>query len=124
MMHKPVKKTKSQNLDKKFFPQNLRRHPSRDPGADLNHAFEDELHTTLVKSAAEPCTSVANSSGSLAVANCSSYSTLGVRVDAVQIPDVVVLMEQWIERREHCHYVAVTGMHGVTEAQHDAGFKH
>jgi N-acetylglucosaminyldiphosphoundecaprenol N-acetyl-beta-D-mannosaminyltransferase len=33
-------------------------------------------------------------------------------------------MEQWIERREHCHYVAVTGMHGVTEAQHDAGFKH
>jgi N-acetylglucosaminyldiphosphoundecaprenol N-acetyl-beta-D-mannosaminyltransferase len=68
-------------------------------------------------------TSVANGSGRT-VANCSSYTALGVRVDAVQIPDVIAMMEQWIEKREHCHYVAVTGMHGVTEAQHDAGFKH
>jgi N-acetylglucosaminyldiphosphoundecaprenol N-acetyl-beta-D-mannosaminyltransferase len=67
---------------------------------------------------------VADSPGSATVANCPSFSTLGVRVDALQIPDVVALIEQWIESPQQCRYVAVTGMHGVTEAQHDASFKH
>lgn len=48
---------------------------------------------------------------------------LGVRVDAVQISDVIVRIEQWIEKRDGCRYIAVTGMHGVTEAQHDPAFK-
>src|ERR1700687_1826818 len=48
---------------------------------------------------------------------------LGVRVDAVQIPEVVARMEEWIARREGCQYIAVTGMHGVAEAQHDGKFK-
>jgi N-acetylglucosaminyldiphosphoundecaprenol N-acetyl-beta-D-mannosaminyltransferase len=52
-----------------------------------------------------------------------SYSTLGVRVDVVQIPDVIERMQQWIDRREACHWIAVTGMHGVMEAQHDSAFK-
>src|ERR1700682_6700944 len=52
-----------------------------------------------------------------------SFSLLGVRVDAVQIPDAVRRMEEWIARRDGCRYIAVAGMHGVTEAQHDAGFK-
>jgi N-acetylglucosaminyldiphosphoundecaprenol N-acetyl-beta-D-mannosaminyltransferase len=52
-----------------------------------------------------------------------SYSTLGVRVDAVQIPDVVAQMQEWIERRQGCRYIAVTGMHGVMEAQHNSAFK-
>lgn len=52
-----------------------------------------------------------------------SFKVLGVRVDAAQIPDVVNQLENWIDRRERCHYVAVTGMHGVTEALHDAGFR-
>src|SRR5258707_9892224 len=52
-----------------------------------------------------------------------SFSVLGVRVDAVQIPEVVARMEEWIARRERCRYIAVTGMHGVTEAQHHAQFK-
>lgn len=52
-----------------------------------------------------------------------SYSTLGVRVDAVQIPDVIEQMQQWINRREACHWIAVTGMHGVMEAQHNSEFK-
>jgi N-acetylglucosaminyldiphosphoundecaprenol N-acetyl-beta-D-mannosaminyltransferase len=52
-----------------------------------------------------------------------NYSVLGVRVDAVQIPDVIARMEEWIARREGCRFVAVTGMHGVTEAQHNAEFK-
>jgi N-acetylglucosaminyldiphosphoundecaprenol N-acetyl-beta-D-mannosaminyltransferase len=48
---------------------------------------------------------------------------LGVRVDSVQIDDVVERMEAWIARREGCRYIAVTGMHGVMEAQHDEVFK-
>jgi N-acetylglucosaminyldiphosphoundecaprenol N-acetyl-beta-D-mannosaminyltransferase len=66
---------------------------------------------------------VSQVSEGLLVSNNSSYSTLGVRVDAIQIPEVVTLMEQWIDKRDYCHYVAVTGMHGVTEAQHDPEFK-
>lgn len=52
-----------------------------------------------------------------------SFKVLGVRVDAVQIPDVVDQMERWIQERRGSHYVAVTGMHGVTEAQRDSAFK-
>jgi N-acetylglucosaminyldiphosphoundecaprenol N-acetyl-beta-D-mannosaminyltransferase len=51
------------------------------------------------------------------------YSVLGVRVDAVQVPDVIAKMEHWIARREGCNYIAVTGMHGVTEAQHHPQFR-
>src|SRR5258708_22516767 len=28
-------------------------------------------------------------------------------------------MQDWIARRDACRYIAVTGMHGVTEAKHD-----
>jgi N-acetylglucosaminyldiphosphoundecaprenol N-acetyl-beta-D-mannosaminyltransferase len=52
-----------------------------------------------------------------------SFRVLGVRVHAVQIPDAVARMEDWIAQRDGCRYVAVTGMHGVTEAQHDSEFK-
>jgi N-acetylglucosaminyldiphosphoundecaprenol N-acetyl-beta-D-mannosaminyltransferase len=52
-----------------------------------------------------------------------SYRVLGVRVDVVQIPEVISRMEEWIERRNGCRYIAVTGMHGVMEAQHDLKFK-
>src|SRR5258705_5260493 len=52
-----------------------------------------------------------------------SFRVLGVRVDAVQIADVMRRMEDWIAQRGSCQYIAVTGMHGVTEAQHDAEFK-
>lgn len=51
------------------------------------------------------------------------FYVLGVRVDAVQIPEVVARMEEWIARQDGCRYVAVTGMHGVMEAQHDGEFK-
>ena len=51
------------------------------------------------------------------------FKVLGVRVDAVQIPEVVSLMERWIEERAAVHYIAVTGMHGVMEAQHSPGFR-
>ena len=47
------------------------------------------------------------------------YLVLGTRVNAVQIPDVITQMQDWIARRDACRYIAVTGMHGVTEAKHD-----
>jgi N-acetylglucosaminyldiphosphoundecaprenol N-acetyl-beta-D-mannosaminyltransferase len=52
-----------------------------------------------------------------------SYSVLGVRVNALQIPGVVSRMEYWIARRRKCHYVAVTNMHSLMRAQHSTGFK-
>lgn len=51
------------------------------------------------------------------------FHVLGVRVNAVQIPDVITRMEHWIAQNDRCHFIAVTGMHGVTEAQHDVIFK-
>jgi N-acetylglucosaminyldiphosphoundecaprenol N-acetyl-beta-D-mannosaminyltransferase len=51
------------------------------------------------------------------------FKVLGVRVNAVQIPDVVAQMECWVTERKECHFIAVTGMHGVTEAQNDPSFK-
>jgi N-acetylglucosaminyldiphosphoundecaprenol N-acetyl-beta-D-mannosaminyltransferase len=52
-----------------------------------------------------------------------SFRVLGVRVDAIQIPDTVAAMERWIlEGRTGC-YVAVTGMHGITVARQDLRFR-
>ncbi|HXA56986.1 MAG TPA: WecB/TagA/CpsF family glycosyltransferase [Candidatus Acidoferrum sp.] len=51
------------------------------------------------------------------------FRVLGVNVDAVQIPEVIARMESWIAERGASHFIAVTGMHGVTEAQRDPGFK-
>jgi exopolysaccharide biosynthesis WecB/TagA/CpsF family protein len=51
------------------------------------------------------------------------FDVLGVRVNAIQIPEVIEAMRQWIEERKRCHAIAVTGMHGVMEAQHDRAFK-
>lgn len=59
----------------------------------------------------------------VAVCPLPSFRLLGVRVHAVQIPDAIARMEEWIRDRDGCHYVAVTGMHGVMEAQHDTQFK-
>jgi N-acetylglucosaminyldiphosphoundecaprenol N-acetyl-beta-D-mannosaminyltransferase len=44
-------------------------------------------------------------------------------VDAVQIPEAITRMTEWIEQRQLGNYVAVTGMHGVMEAQRSAAFK-
>lgn len=49
---------------------------------------------------------------------------LGTRVHMVQIPDVIAVMEHWIANEPHrCHYLVVTGMHGVMEGHKDEGFK-
>lgn len=51
------------------------------------------------------------------------FHVLGVRVDAVQIADVVDQMKEWIHEKSGCHSIAATGMNGLVEAQHDPGFK-
>jgi len=48
---------------------------------------------------------------------------LGVRVDAVQIADTIEILQSWIASRDACHYVAVTGMHGVSESLSDPAFR-
>lgn len=53
-----------------------------------------------------------------------NYNVLGVRIDAVQIPDVISQMESWIQDPSGSNFIAVTGMHGTTEAQRDPSFKH
>jgi N-acetylglucosaminyldiphosphoundecaprenol N-acetyl-beta-D-mannosaminyltransferase len=71
-----------------------------------------------------PLETITENPGESKVNLCQAYyKVLGVRVDAVQIPDVIARMEEWIARRDGCRFVAVTGMHGVTEAQHDPKFK-
>jgi N-acetylglucosaminyldiphosphoundecaprenol N-acetyl-beta-D-mannosaminyltransferase len=51
------------------------------------------------------------------------FEVLGTRIDAVQIPDVIAQMERWIFERGSPRYIAVTGMHGVTEAESNSGFR-
>ena len=51
------------------------------------------------------------------------FPVLGVKVDAVQIPDTIAILKDWIESRDGCHYVAVTGMHGISEAVSDPKFR-
>lgn len=51
------------------------------------------------------------------------FRVLGVRVDAIQINQTISVIENWIRERSCTRYVAVTGMHGVMEAQEDALFK-
>jgi N-acetylglucosaminyldiphosphoundecaprenol N-acetyl-beta-D-mannosaminyltransferase len=48
---------------------------------------------------------------------------LGVEVDAVQIPQVIARMEQWIAERRECHYVTLTNVHAVMEAYRVSRFK-
>lgn len=57
----------------------------------------------------------------------SRFPVLGVGVNAVQIPQVIQILENWIDESatlegRPSRYVAVTGMHGVSEAQHDNYF--
>jgi N-acetylglucosaminyldiphosphoundecaprenol N-acetyl-beta-D-mannosaminyltransferase len=60
---------------------------------------------------------------SLAHPESASYRILGVRVDAVQIPDVISRMESWIAHRDACRFIAVTDMHSLMQAQRAASFR-
>jgi N-acetylglucosaminyldiphosphoundecaprenol N-acetyl-beta-D-mannosaminyltransferase len=52
-----------------------------------------------------------------------SFPVLGVRVHAVQINDIIRIVEQWVCQRGAAQYIAVTGMHGISEAQEDSLFR-
>ncbi len=51
------------------------------------------------------------------------FKVLGVRVDAVQIPDAIARVESWIAERGPSRWVAVTGMHGISESRRDSKFR-
>jgi len=51
------------------------------------------------------------------------YKVLGVRVDAVKMPEVIAQIQQWIAAGVRGKYVAVTGMHGVSESLRDPGLR-
>ncbi len=44
-------------------------------------------------------------------------------MNAVQIPDIITVIENWIRDRTATNYVAVTGMHGVAESRKDPHFR-
>ena len=53
-----------------------------------------------------------------------SIEVLGSKVHMIQIPEVVELMSHWIEKEsQKCHWIIVTGMHGIMEAHKDPEFK-
>lgn len=52
-----------------------------------------------------------------------TFNVLNTRVHAVQIPDVIEQIEQWIIGFQKGHFIAVTGMHGVTVAYEEPDFQ-
>ena len=49
---------------------------------------------------------------------------LGTRVHMIEIPDVVALMDHWIEaERDRSHHIVNSGMHGIMEAHRDDELK-
>ena len=59
-----------------------------------------------------------------AIDEVSSIHILGTKVHIVEIPDVIKVMDHWIQSEpETCHYIVNTGMHGIMTAHRDPGFK-
>ena len=49
-----------------------------------------------------------------------SYKVVGIRVDAVTMRVAIAQIREWIAARVSGKYVAVTGMHGVSESLRDS----
>jgi N-acetylglucosaminyldiphosphoundecaprenol N-acetyl-beta-D-mannosaminyltransferase len=52
-----------------------------------------------------------------------SYGVLGVRVHPLQVPDILLVLDHWIQERRCVHCVCSTGMHGATESLWNPKFK-
>jgi N-acetylglucosaminyldiphosphoundecaprenol N-acetyl-beta-D-mannosaminyltransferase len=52
-----------------------------------------------------------------------TFGVLGVNIDAVQIPDAIRRIEQWIASGERGRYVTLTNVHAVMEAHKDEKFR-
>lgn len=51
-----------------------------------------------------------------------AFPVLGIQINAIQIPQVIARIEQWIAERNATHYIAVTGMHGVMVSHYQSEF--
>jgi len=51
------------------------------------------------------------------------YKVVGVRVDAVEMREVIAQLEDWIAKGSQGKYVAVTGMHGISEVLRDPALR-
>jgi len=51
------------------------------------------------------------------------FRVLGVRIDALQIPEVIEKLEEWIRERRRSHFVALANVNNVMEARKDPGFR-
>lgn len=52
-----------------------------------------------------------------------NYNVLGVPVHCVRMSDVIAEMESWITSRDLTRFIAITGMHGVSESRKDSRFR-
>ena len=52
-----------------------------------------------------------------------NYTVLGVPVHCVRMSGVIAEMESWIASRDLTRYIAITGMHGVSESRKDLRFR-
>ena len=48
---------------------------------------------------------------------------LGVSIHMLQMPQVLDIVEGWIQDRDRCRFIVATGMHGVMEARRRSTFK-
>jgi len=64
-----------------------------------------------------------NRSAGPATSTAESFDLLGVRVEAVQIADVIRRMEKWIDERASPRFIAVANTHVLVEARQNASFK-
>lgn len=51
------------------------------------------------------------------------FRVLGVRIDALQIPEVIEKLEEWIRERRRSYFVALTNVNNVMEARQDPRFR-
>jgi N-acetylglucosaminyldiphosphoundecaprenol N-acetyl-beta-D-mannosaminyltransferase len=51
------------------------------------------------------------------------YKVVGVRVDALEMREVIAQIQEWIASGSRGNYVAVTGMHGVSEVLRDPSLR-
>jgi len=52
-----------------------------------------------------------------------SFRVLGIRVDALQIPEVIEKLEGWIQEGRRSHFVSLTNVNNVMEARKDPAFR-
>jgi len=55
--------------------------------------------------------------------NISCFYSMGTRVDVVQIPKVILCMEEWINESVSCRYICISNMNDVVWGQKDSRVK-